>query len=329
MADHPLEIQGRQPLRANPIAPDMSLFVAASLFRKKPTLAFFSLLVLSVTACCCGAEWPEGVSVAEDSLSPGGRFGVLLPSREKAGELDEDKIQDFLVEIPTHRKLAAIKGAHYFPGENHRNLDVKWAEDSGWVVVTYDGRYGFENITLIDLRGSEYRQTDLGAHVRKALRSAIARQSGNSGTDCYGSAYFRPGAGRDILVRATALTNPKGFSSDKQLFALFQGTFNPDSGKWTRSETRKIESLDDMETAFSEGLVEGIIFASEENRVQWYDDRLNEVYGAVRVLLPPEQFAKVKKDQLAWLKKLEATGPIGQKIDLIGERIKHLRKLVW
>lgn len=295
---------------------------------KKPAMVFFSLLSLSVTACC-GAGWPDGFSVDEDSVSSDGRFGALVPFREQAGDLDEDTIQNFLVEIPTRRKLAAIRGAHYFSGENHRGLHVAWAGDSSWAVVTYDGRYGFENITAMDMHGSECRQADIGSHIQKALNSAISRQTGNPESTCYGTAYFRSGAGREILVRATGLTNPKCYPTDEQLFALFQGTFNPASGKWMRSEAQKIESIDDMETAFSGSLDEGITFATEENRLAWYDDRLNEVYRAVRVILPRERFARVKKEQIAWLKKLEVTEPAGQKIDLIGERIRELRKLVW
>jgi len=300
-----------------------------SLIGKKALLVFFSLLVLFVPAYCVGAGWPEGFSVAGDSISPDGRFGALIPSREKAGDMDEDAIQDFLVEIPGHRKLAAIQGAHYFSGENHRDLQVAWAGDSSWAVVTYDGRYGFENITAMDMRGSEFRQFDLGGHIQKELNSAISRQTGNPESTCYGAAYFRSGAGREILVRATGLTNPKLYPTDEQLFALFQGTFNPASGKWTRSEARQIGSLDDMETAFSSSLDEGITFATGEDRLAWYDARLNEVYGAVRVILPAARFARVKKEQIAWLKKLEATEPAGQKIERIGERIGELRKLVW
>jgi hypothetical protein len=145
----------------------------------------------------------------------------------------------------------------------------------------------------------------------------------------FAPAYFRPGAGREILIRATGLTNPKLYPTDEQLFALFLGTFNLATGKWTRSESRKIDSSYDMEAAFSGSPDAGRVFASEENRFQSYDARLNEVYRAVRVVLPPERFARVKKEQIAWLKKLEATDPMGQKIDLVGERIQELQKLVW
>jgi hypothetical protein len=307
----------------------MSPFVATTFICKRPTLAFFSLLILSVSAHCGGEGWPEGYSVAEDSISPDGRFGVLLPSREAVGDAEEDTIKNFLVDLPFHRKITAIRGAHYFPGENHRGLHVTWAKDSGWVVVTYEERYGFENITLASMQERGFPQTDLGRHIQKALDTAIARQTGNPESSGYGSAYFRSGSGREILVRATALTDPKGLSENGQLYAMFLGTFNSATGKWTRSEAKKIESLDDMTTAFSDDFDKGWGFGSEENRLSWYDDRLNEAYRALRVLLPPDRFARVKKDQIAWLKRLEATGTNKQKADLIAARIRELRELAW
>ncbi|MEI6494241.1 MAG: hypothetical protein WCO94_16975 [Verrucomicrobiota bacterium] len=307
----------------------MSPFVATTFICKRPSLAFFSLLILSVSAYCGGEGWPEGYSVAEDSISPDGRFGVLLPSREAVGDAEEDTIKNFLVDLPSYRKIAAIRGAHYFPGENHRDLHVTWAKDSDWVVVTYEERYGFENITLVSTRGRDFSQTDLGRHIQKALNAAISRQTGSPESSGYGSAYFRAGSGREILVRATALTDPKGLSEEGQLYAMFLGTFNPATGKWIRSEAGKIDSLDDMTTAFSGGFNEGMVFANEENRLSWHDDRLNEVYRALRVLLPPDRFARVKKDQIAWLKRLEATGSDKQKADLIAARIRELRELAW
>ncbi len=297
--------------------------------RKMLATALLTLLIHGGPAYCAEAEWPDGFAVDQDSVSPDGRFGVLLPSREKVEDLDEDKIQNFLVNLKTRQKLTVIRRTHYFPGENHRGLSVAWAGDSSWAVVTYEERYGFETITAIDTHGSKCRQIDLGGHVQKALNSAIAGQSGNSGSSGYGTAYFRPGAGREILVRATALTNPKLYPTDEQHFALFQGTFNPDSEKWTRSEAKQIDSIDDFEAAFSARVDEGIVFADMENRLKWYDNRLNEVYSAVRIVLTPERFAKVKKEQIAWLKKLEATELNGQKIETISERIKELQKLVW
>ncbi len=290
-----------------------------------------SLLPVALALSVHAAEWPEGQDIAEGTTSPNGRYGVLLPSRLEADALDDDAIKNTLVDIKTHRRLAVVRGAHYFPGQNHRDLRAAWAPDSSWCVVTYEGRYGFDVITLVDLQGGTPRQIDFGQHIQKALDGIIAKQAGSKDAGGYGIAHFRAGAGREILVRATAYTNPKAFDDQPTYCALFLGTFDLVTGKWTRSDARKIVSgqNDALETAFMNGLDEGITFNEEKDRLSWFDDRLNEVYSAVRIVLPAERFAAVKKEQVAWLKQLEMQDSVEKKCKLIGARIKELRALVW
>jgi hypothetical protein len=113
-------------------------------------------------------------------------------------------------------------------------------------------------------------------------------------------------------------------------YALFQGTFDRATGKWTRSEARKIPSEDPFPTAYDDTLLdEWITFSAEEDRLAWYDARLNEVYEVVRMVLPAERFAAVKKEQIAWLKQIEARDSVAAKCKFIGARINELRQLVW
>lgn len=273
--------------------------------------------------------WPERNVVAEGSESPDGRYGVLLPSRLVADALDDDAITNTLVDLKKHRRLAVIRGAHYFPGQNHRGLGVDWAADSSWCAVTFDGRYGFDTITGIEIEGTTCKQTDLGSHIQKALDSIIAKQAREAKAGGYGNAYFRAVPGRKILVRATAFTNPKGFPEQGTYCALFQGTFDLASGKWTRSDASKIASADAFDFAYGDRFEEGITFASEENRLSWHDERLNEVYRVVRTVLPAARFAGVKKEQIAWLKRLEASDSTAKKCTLIAARVQELRQLVW
>jgi hypothetical protein len=293
---------------------------------------FFSLCLVVLTPLTHAADgWPEGNELAENSTSPNGRYGVLLPSRLVADALEDDDIKNTLVDLKSHRRLGVIRGAHYFPGQNHFGLTAKWAPDSSWCVVTYEARYGFGAITAVEPQGTTCKQVDLGQHIQKSLDAIIARQAGNKDSGGYGMAHFKPGTGREILVRATAYTNPKSFEDQPTYCSLFLGTFDLATGKWTRSEARKIVSgeNDALETAFMDSLEDGITFNNEQNRLEWYDDRLNEVYTAVRLVLPPERFAQVKKEQIAWLKQLEAQKTVDKKCQFIGTRIKELRALVW
>ncbi|HEV2803460.1 MAG TPA: lysozyme inhibitor LprI family protein [Chthoniobacterales bacterium] len=72
----------------------------------------------------------------------------------------------------------------------------------------------------------------------------------------------------------------------------------------------------------------GMIVNSEEEKEQELDNEMNLVYKAVRMLLPPAKFAKVKDDQVAWLKKRDAT-PAGQKSGVIIKRINALEEFLW
>lgn len=303
------------------------------LLSRNSTAAFFSwlILILANLPASFGAEpkWPEGYDIAEGSESPDGRFGVLIPSLEVADKLDDEKIPNTLVELKTHRRIGVIRRAHYFHHQNHSGLGVEWAADSSWCAVTYEGRYGFDQITLAEIKGAACAQTDVGTHIKKALDAAITKQARSASASGDANAHFRPAPGRKILVRAISRTNPKQFDDQPTYCALFQGTFDLASGKWTRSEARKIANPDDFDSAYSDTLEENATFATEENRLSWYDERLNEVYRAARTVLPAARFAEVKKEQVAWLKRLDAAGSIKKKCELMAARIRELRLLVW
>jgi hypothetical protein len=292
-------------------------------------LCLLQIAVCLPSACAAVAGWPEGYVIAEHSESPDGRYGVLLPTREAAEAMEDDKIPNTLVDLQTHRSLGIIRNAHYSPGQNHSGLHVEWAPDSSWCAVTLEARFGFDTITLLEPKGATCTQTELGKHIQKALNSAIAAQAHAKSFGGYGSAWFRPGPGRTVLVRATAFTNPKTLEDVPIYWARFAGTFDCATGKWTASEARKTDDLDALNTAYSDTLEEGTTFNDEDSRLKWHDARLNEVYAAVRSVLPAERFAAVKKEQIAWLKQLEAADTPAKKCELIAARIKELRKLVW
>ncbi len=302
--------------------------------RSFPLAGLFGLLLIAfglTTARAADKDWPEGYEIAEKSESPDGHYGVLLPTRETAENLDEDKIVDTFVDLKTHHRIAVLQGANYFPGENHRGLSVAWAADSSWCAVTYEERYGFGTITLVEPHGAKCTQTDVGKHIEEALNAVIARQAHEKDAEGYGSAYFRSGPGREILVRGTAYTNPKSLENVPTYDAFFEGTFDLATGKWTRSEARKItsEQKDGVESALWGVTEEGVTFVTEDDRLKFYDDRLNEVYQGIRLMLSPERFAAVKKEQIAWLKKLEARPSPTAKCEFIATRIKELQRLVW
>jgi hypothetical protein len=82
-------------------------------------------------------------------------------------------------------------------------LNVIWSADSKTCVVEYQGRFGFDTISVLQVKGTGFQQTDLGRHIEKALAAVV----GEEGT---GSAWFRFAPNNKLLVRALYYTgNPK------------------------------------------------------------------------------------------------------------------------
>jgi uncharacterized protein YecT (DUF1311 family) len=56
---------------------------------------------------------------------------------------------------------------------------------------------------------------------------------------------------------------------------------------------------------------------------------MNDVYQAVRSVLPPDRFAKVKQEQVAWLRTRDAAHSVEEKSKLTDNRIRALQDLLW
>jgi len=66
-----------------------------------------------------------------------------------------------------------------------------------------------------------------------------------------------------------------------------------------------------------------------QDKTEWLDERMNEVYNMVRVVLPPNRFAKIKQEQIEWLQKRDAAGSNEEKNKLMEARIRALQELLW
>jgi hypothetical protein len=157
-------------------------------------------VLLSATKAAAG-DWPDGYIVYENTQSPDERYGILVPSMD-AWEKDESLEEiNYLADLKAHQLMGKIRGADYFEHQNHRGLQVTWAPDSTWCVVEYDGRFGFDTISILELKGSGFVQTDIGKKIDKSLKAAIAKQSHDpesGGGDA--TPRFRIGADRKVRV---------------------------------------------------------------------------------------------------------------------------------
>ena len=181
-------------------------------------------------------------------------------------------------------------------------------------------------------------QTDLGKHIEKSLISA-------AGEEGYGSAFFRFAPGDKVLVRALYYTGNPKIIDEKTKQARFAGTFDFKSKKWTASEAHKTKDWDALSDVYSKGSAifvapngdqtkvpedfTDMIVSSEEEKAEQLGKEMNNVYNGVRVVLAPARFAKVKQEQIAWLRKRDAATSATEKCKLIEARIKALEDLAW
>jgi hypothetical protein len=281
--------------------------------------------------------WPDGYVV--HSASPDGRFGIVIPGRDLDETQDGTTFENFVANLKTHQVLGKIAEADYFQGQNHRGLHVAWAPDSSACVLTYDERFGYGTIWLVEIKGVRLVTTDIGQHITKVLASAV----GQEGSD---SAWFRFARGNKLLARALTYTGNPKLMDENTRQARFNGTYDRVSKKWIVSEARRTKDWDALSSGYSASLSEDIFVApdgdqskvpsefsgtfvtSEEEKEQALDQEMNDVYAAVKVLLSPATFAKLKQEQIAWLKKRDAI-PVGQRSELIIARIKALEELLW
>jgi hypothetical protein len=286
--------------------------------------------------------------VHKNSESPDGRYAVLVLSKEAA--IDQDQTEGniaYLANLQTRQTIGEIQGTDYFEGQNHRDLTVAWAPESKWGVVTVWGRFGFASSSILEPKDSSFTQTDIGERIQKSLDSVIQTQSHDHDISGETTVYFRLSPDRKLRVRALSSNNPKQFEKVKTYYALFQGTFDLESKKWIATDARSIGSEEDdaLESAYQDDFAahmivaphsgevpdtfNGTVFSSEKEKTDALDRRMNDVYDAVRFVLPSDHFARVKQEQIAWLKTRDAAESVEKKSKLTENRIRALQDLLW
>jgi len=296
-------------------------------------LSFGLSLNVALSETAAAVNWPDGYVVYENTASPDGRYGVLVPTME-AWEQDESLSEaNYLADIKNHRVLWKIDKVDYFEHQNHRGLEVFWAPQSSVCVVENDGRYGADSISVLEINDSSFAQTEIGDRIQKSLDGVMKKQAHAPEMAGDVSPYFRFGTDRKVRVRALSQNNPKQFEDIRTYYALFQGTFDVAAKKWTVIDARSIsaEQDDALVTVYGDlgQDLEHTTFQNEEDKAESLDQNMNKVYRAAQFILPPARFAAVKREQIEWLKKRNAAPSTGEKCKLLETRIKALQELVW
>ena len=123
-------------------------------------------LVVPFGIIAASLDWPDGYVVYENTASPDGRYGVLVPTME-AWEKDESLSQaNYLADLKAHRVLGKLDSVDYFEHQNHRGLAAYWAPDSSICVIENDARYGAESISVLEIKDSSFSQTEIGDRIQ-------------------------------------------------------------------------------------------------------------------------------------------------------------------
>jgi Lysozyme inhibitor LprI len=287
------------------------------------------LLLFGLAVSAMGAEWPSGFVVHSGTESPDGRYGILVPPQESESNKNGDC---YLADIQSHRVLGKLKAVDYFEHQNHADLSAIWNGDR--CLVTREGRFGFDTISLIELHGQEFHEVDLGTAIEHSLDTVTAKEAAKDQVENPGgpaTAYVRFGGDDRIRFRAVSTSNPKQLEGVHTYCALFQGTYDPGAARWTVTDARPITGamFDTLSDAYVNAGDDTTQFSTEQAKADAYDQKLNEVYSALRFILPKTEFEKVKEAQVAWLKQRDAAPSIEEKNRRVLARIKALQERLW
>lgn len=308
------------------------------------TIAFFAALTLltanHVIAATDSTAWPQGYVVYEGSESDDGRYGIAVPESDDVAKekpdpgVEEYSYVNYLADLKNHKLIGRIQGSDYFAHQNHAGLKTLWSNDSSWCLIQYDERFGFYSMAILEPKDSKVVQTDIGDRIKKALATVI-KSKGEGDDESGGDAmpYYQLDGGKAI-VRAVSTTDPKEMDTKHARYAFFQGTYDVHSKKWLNTDVRRLsyEDYQNADTALGDDIdqdLANLTFNKEEEKLQLLDEKMNQVYGFLRAILPPARFATVKKEQVEWLKKRDAAVSPEEKSKLVAERIKTLQELFW
>jgi len=310
------------------------------------TLRLAGIVIGLLKSMAPAADLPAGYVIHEGTQSPDGHYGIAVPTKD----FGDAGGTNYLADPVSGKVLGTIhcKNA-YFEHEGHISLDTLWAAGSKRCVVIYKDRYGDDSIEIVEPSGGSFTETNISDHIQKALAEVTTAKKDETGT---ASSFFRTTADGKLIVHSVYFT-PGSLQDSTTQFAVFEGKFDLDKKAWLTASAHRMkwkgpeagvkgnsEEYEAAQSALdatyglvaedgSDTTVNGAVVTSDKAKAEGLDEVLNVVYRGVRALLPPKQFEAVKKDQIAWLKKLQATKSVAEKCKMLEARIEALKDLLW
>lgn len=270
----------------------------------------------------CGiayAEFPEGFAPGRGLSSPNGQYGILLPDDEHISD-DPKATVNYLADLRAERVLKRLVGCYYWSHSAHRTLTATWSENSQRALVEMGERYGFSELVLVEIQAGKVRQTKLGEAVRRVMEAAVTPAT------VYATTY---GRFTDGLLHLYALgsTNPRNLGEEGSQVVLFEGRYSVIQHRWVTQTGRVISS--ELEADLAYALQPMVEVEEGKGTGEVWDACLNRVYRGLQAVLPVERFARVKREQLAWLAKRDGETDVAVRGELVRRRVVELQALFW
>lgn len=123
------------------------------------------------------AKLPQGFVLPEETISPDGKYGVIVPDRET---FDPKERQNSLVDVKTQAVIARLdvkSGSPLAHPQSYSGMSVVWSADSAVLVCTSKGKWEPQGMVAAGVvKGRVRWQVDVLAVIRKEME-ARARAS--------------------------------------------------------------------------------------------------------------------------------------------------------
>ena len=217
----------------------MTRLRAVRIFLIRTLIAISGLLFASLT---CADKIPPEYVVLRCTISPDGRFGVLVPKLEELEHLEMTyRPQNQVIELATGNVIAVIRTDWVGPTrQNHGGvLPARWSSDDSLLLWQVDGKWFRAAVVLLKFSNGKLQwQSDItrAAHAECLLRTRraepklYARAMADNVRD--GQAYpdgfsIQVSVVGDLKlplqIRATLTSNPKAFEDPALLESSLVG----------------------------------------------------------------------------------------------------------
>jgi hypothetical protein len=135
-----------------------------------------------VAVCFCGintasAQIPRGFELPTATVSPNGKYGVLIPDRET---FDPAKWQNLLIEIKTNRivgRLIVLSASNLAPAQAYSDYATAWSPDSVFLTWRSDDKWEPHGVVAAKITNGKIEwQMDIMAVAKKEILARFKKE---------------------------------------------------------------------------------------------------------------------------------------------------------